>query len=83
MAHKQILRALLGAAIVLIVLCCTLLALGRLLAALGDFPAATVVDYIALGAGVAFAVDLVCLVLVQAGLLSGPGNDPPEEGGGE
>ena len=59
--------ASLGLPIVLVLL----LAVGRLLAALGDTSGATVIDRIALAGGILWAADLVILVILQsiAGLL--------------
>lgn len=43
-----------------------LMALGRILAAMGDLGGAMVVDYMALGCGGLFVFDLILLVLVLA-----------------
>jgi hypothetical protein len=70
MRRQLIFRSLLFlltlAAVVLSVGGFVTLALGRLLEAMGDAVGAQVAGYVALGCGVLFVVDLICLVLVQA-----------------
>lgn len=60
---KRLLGALLLALVLLLLLIAALLAAARLLHAVGDDPAARAIDYIALGAGILFFVDLVAIVI--------------------
>ncbi len=64
---------LLVGALMLPVAISILFGLARLLAAMGDSPGGTVLGWIALGAGVLWSLDLVCLILVQA--INSLGND--------
>lgn len=61
---QGVLLLLVVVAIVLAIGFGLLMALGRLLAAMGDAGGGVVVDYIALGCGVLFVFDLILLVLV-------------------
>lgn len=65
MSLRPIHLKLLVAALVLPIILVLLLATGRLLAALGDAAAATVLDRIALAAGLIWVANLVGLVIVQ------------------
>ncbi len=53
-------------AVVLPIIICVLLALGRLLEGMGDATGGRVLDAVALGVGVLWVVDLIGLVLSQA-----------------
>ncbi|HEX4148847.1 MAG TPA: hypothetical protein VHY20_07660 [Pirellulales bacterium] len=55
-----------------------LVALGRLLAALGDARGARIVDAVALAVGVGWAIGLIGLVLALAGYLLFPPEDDGE-----
>ena len=57
---------LLVGALMLPVAISVLVGLGKLLVAMGDTAGGTVLDWIALAAGVFWGLDLVCLILVQA-----------------
>jgi len=61
---QGVLLLLLAVAIVLAIGVGLLMALGRILAAMGDAGGGVVVAYIALGCGVLFVLDLILLVLV-------------------
>jgi hypothetical protein len=69
--------ALLAAALVLPISLGVLLGLGRLLAALGDTAGGYVMDRVALGFGVLWVIDLICLVLMVA--IHAVLNEPPSE----
>lgn len=73
---------LLVGALMLPVAISILFGLGRLLTAMGDAAGGTVLGWIALGAGVLWILDLVCLVLVQAinSLGNGDRQGPVEKG---
>jgi len=49
---------------------------GRLLGAMQDAPAAAVLDRIALGVSILWAIDLLCLVLAQGINALGPPSGP-------
>ncbi len=78
MPRRALLR-LTVSALVLLVLICVLLGVGRLLDALGDAAAASVINYAALAAAVLLAVDIILLVLLQSCILLGVADDPPDE----
>jgi len=59
-------QRLLLAAVALPIVCMVLVGLGRLLAAMGDATGATLVDRLALAAGVAWVLVLIALVLLLA-----------------
>lgn len=61
---QGVLLLLVAVAIMLTIGFGLLMALGRILAAMGDLGGALVLDYIALGCGVLFVFDLILLVLV-------------------
>jgi hypothetical protein len=61
---QGVLLLLVAVAIVLAIGFGLLMALGRILAAMGDAGGGVVVDYIALGCGALFVLDLILLVLV-------------------
>lgn len=64
---QHVLLVLVAAAVVLPIAVCVIVALGRLLQAMGDASAAAVVlDWIAAGLGILWVLDLVLLVLAQA-----------------
>ncbi len=75
---RRVLVVLLASGLVLLILCCALLATGRLLAALGDDPAAGVVDRCALVAAVLAGVNLVLLVYVLGYLMLRVWDEPEE-----
>jgi len=75
---RRFLAALLAAAVALPIAVCVLVALGRLLAAMGDVGGAAVLDWIALAIGAVWVLDLVCLVLAQAVNSLADQDDPPE-----
>ncbi len=74
----RLLIPLLVASLALPVVIVLLLAVGRLLAALGDESAAKVLDSLALAGGLLWAADLIGLVIVQGlfTVLSGPHPNP-------
>lgn len=74
-AHLRLLVAALALPIALVLL----LAAGRLLAALGDEAAATVLDRVALGGGLIWTFDLVALVIVQGLLAAEAGAPSPQD----
>jgi hypothetical protein len=63
---QRVLFGLIAVAVILMIGGFVALALGRLLEALGDQPASGALDYVALGCGALFLIDLICLVLAQA-----------------
>jgi hypothetical protein len=63
---RRILMSLLTAACILPVAITIVVAVGRLLGAMQDAPGALFLDRVALTLGILWAIDLVCLVLVQA-----------------
>lgn len=67
------------AAVVLLTVCCVLMAVGRLLDALGDVIGARVLNYTALLCGVLLLVDLILLVLVQALAMTDDKDDEAEK----
>ncbi len=75
---RLVLLALIGGAVVLALVAFLLLALAVLLAAMDDLVGSAVLRYIALGCGVLWVVDLVCLVLVQG--IHAISHDDPSEG---
>ena len=76
MAFRNALTLLLAAALVLPIAELLMLALGRLLAAMGDQAGAIVLDRISLAGGLFWTLDLICLLLVLAAQ-SLPPRDPP------
>ncbi|MBI1900830.1 MAG: hypothetical protein HYS13_06930 [Planctomycetia bacterium] len=74
---RSLLSVLLAGLVVLLILAGTLLALARLLAAVGDAPAASVCEYLALAAGVLIVVEMFSLTLLIGCLLLSP-RDPPD-----
>jgi hypothetical protein len=71
-----VIRALVAAALVLLVGLAVILGLARLLAAMGDATGTAVLDYVALAGGILLVVDLVVLVL---GLGVNSFDDPPRD----
>lgn len=69
---------LIAGGLVLPVVICVILALAALLAAMGDSAGAVVLRYVAMGAGIAWSIVLVCLVLVQ-GLNALVDRDDPDK----
>jgi len=77
---QQPLLLLVVAAVVMPIAVCVILALGRLLLAMGDDPAGAVVDWIALAFGAVWVLDLICLILALAvNSLSEPDEPPGPE----
>ncbi len=66
MFSRRILMSLLTAACILPVAITIVVAVGRLLGAMQDVAGALFLDRMALTLGILWAIDLVCLVLVQA-----------------
>ena len=62
---QPVLFLLIAVALVLPIGLCMLLALGRLLAVMGDSTGGLVLDRIALAGGILWALDLICLILAQ------------------
>ena len=78
-AARRLVLSLIAVALVAPVGICLLVALGWLLAATGDAPGAAMLERIALGGGVLWVLDLVCLLLVLAIATLAESNEPPEE----
>jgi len=76
---QRILLLLIAPAVVLPIGICILLALGRLLGAMGDASGGVVLDWIALACGVAWVLDLICLILAQGINSLGAPEDQSEE----
>ncbi|MBX3412214.1 MAG: hypothetical protein KF708_05800 [Pirellulales bacterium] len=66
MVSRRWLIQLVVAALLLPIVICVLAAVGRLLAGMGDATGGAVLDYLALGAGVLWLVDLIALVILLA-----------------
>ena len=62
---RWIIRLVVAGALVLPIVICVILAVSLLLGTMNDPLGARVLKYIALGVGILWAVDLVCLVLAQ------------------
>lgn len=75
MIPRRILLGLAGWAALAPVPIAVLVALGRLLAGLGDLAGARMVDSVALAVGVLWAIGLICLVLALAGTALFPPDD--------
>jgi hypothetical protein len=74
----RIVIALIASAIVLPITICVLFAVAALLEAMGDSPGGAALHWVALGGGILWSIDLICLVLVLGvGSLRGP--DGPDE----
>jgi len=74
----RIVLALVTAAIFLPITICVVLGVGALLEGMGDIIGGAVLHRIALGCGILWGIDLICLILVLAlGTLRGP--DEPEQ----
>ena len=80
MIPRRVLVLMLASGLVLLILCCALVAAGRLLTALGDDIAAAVVDRCALVAGALVGVHLILLVYVLAYLMLRVWDEPEETG---
>ena len=76
---SRVLASLVTAALALPVTISVLVAVARLLAAMGDVAGSLVVDRIALAAGIVWVVLLVCLVVVLGILALARPPEPPEE----
>jgi hypothetical protein len=71
--HRTVL-ALIASAIILPITICVVLAVAGLLQAMGDSVGGNVLRWVALGGGILWSVNLVCLILALAvGTLRGPG----------
>jgi hypothetical protein len=79
MFSRRALSILLIVALVLLIAVFALLAAGRLLAAMDDRGPADVVDIITVIVASAFAVDLICLVLLQGFVLLSVWEEEPHE----
>jgi Na+/melibiose symporter-like transporter len=77
MISRRVLTFLITAACVLPVAIVILLAVARLLGAMDDKAAGSVVDRVALAAGILWAIDLVCLVIAQGINSLGPPSSAP------
>lgn len=77
MISRRILTILVTAGCALPVAMVIVLAVARLLVAMHDDSAATVLDRIALATGVVWLVDLACLLLAQGINSLGPPRDTP------
>lgn len=77
MVSRRILTMLVAAGVVLPVAIAVVLGVARLLGAMQDTSAATVLERLALALGIVWSVDLVCLILAQGINALGP----PDEGG--
>jgi hypothetical protein len=74
----RILIALIAATLLLPITICVVFGVAALLEAMGDAAGGAVLHRIALGCGILWGIDLICLVLVLAiGTLRGP--DEPDE----
>jgi hypothetical protein len=75
---NRIVLALIAAALLLPITLCVVFGVAALLGAMGDSAGGAVLHRIALGCGILWGIDLICLVLVLAiGTLRGP--DEPDE----
>lgn len=64
---QRLLLAMITVGLLVPIAVCVIVALGRLLAAMGDSPAAvTALDWVAVALGIVWVLDLVCLVIVLA-----------------
>lgn len=79
MAAQRFILGLLIGALGLPILLCVLIAMGRLLAAMGDLPGAGAVDRLSLGLFILWIADLIGLVVVQAIQSLGGPNQPPND----
>ena len=79
MPRPTMIQRLLLAAVALPIVCMVLVALGRLLAAMGDAAGASAVDRLSLAAGVLWVLVLVALVLLLAAAraFEPPSSDDP------
>jgi hypothetical protein len=77
---NRVILALIATALVLPITICVVFGVAALLQAMGDASGGGVLNRTALGFGILWAVDLICLVLLLAiGSLRGPdGPDSPE-----
>jgi hypothetical protein len=74
----RIVLALVVAAVLLPIIICVVLGVAALLVGMGDIAGGDALHRIALGCGILWGLDLICLILVLAvGTLRGP--DEPEE----
>lgn len=77
MTSRKVLTILVTAACVFPVAIAILMAVARLLGAMQDEAAATVLDRVALAIGILWAIDLVCLLVAQGINSLGPPWEPP------
>ncbi len=80
MIPQRLLLLLIGVTIVLVLSAGAVLALGAILAAMGDEAGSRVLRWIAAGIGIVLAVDLMCLVLALAIHAVERSDEPPDEG---
>ncbi len=76
---KRALMLLVSVGLVLIVTLAVLLVTGQVLGKMGDATGQSVLDAIALGAGIVWAIDVVCLVLALGVNATAEDNSPPDE----
>jgi hypothetical protein len=79
LAAQRFTLGLLVGALGLPILLCVLMAVGRLLAGMGDLPGAEVANRISLALFVLWVADLIGLVVVQAIQSLGGPNQPPDD----
>lgn len=80
MIPQRLLLLLIGITIVLVLSVGAVLALGAILAAMGDETGSRVLRWVAAGIGVVLAVDLMSLVLALAVHALERSDEPPDEG---
>jgi len=76
---RRVLPVLVGAALVLTIALAVLLVTGHVLGKMGDAAGREVFDAIALGVGVLWVVDVVCLVLALGANALAESENPPDE----
>jgi hypothetical protein len=76
---RRLVSVLLGIAAVLVVSLATLLVTGRILDKMGDAAGSAILDAVALGLGILWAIDVVCLIL-SLGLNASAEDDGPPQG---
>ena len=76
---RRVLAVLVGVALVLTIALAALLVTGHVLGKMGDAAGREVLDAIALGVGVVWVVDMVCLVLALGTNALVEGENPPDE----
>jgi hypothetical protein len=76
---NRVVTALVGTAAVLTITLAVALVTGHVLGKMGDSLGQNVLDAVALGVGVVWAVDVVCLVLALGINAAAEAEDPPDE----